>query len=203
MDCAEGGLVWDDQIKRCEWTSSTCSANEGNSDDNGSNSDSGSNSGNDSDSGSGNSESGSDNSDSGSDNSDSGSNSQDGVCVSSCKSMKDGDYQSCKRCDGFVKCANELLFEMDCAEGGLVWDDQIKRCKWKSSTCSANEGNSNNGSNSGNDSDNDSDNSGSNSDSGSNSQDGVCVSSCKSMKDGDYQSCKRCDGFVKCANELL
>ena len=85
-------------------SSSTCSSN----------SDSGS--GN-SDSGSGNSDSGSGNSDSGSGNSDSGSNSQDGVCVSSCKFMKDGDYQSCKRCDGFVKCANERLFEMDCAEG--------------------------------------------------------------------------------------
>merc|ERR1712038_707536 len=128
--------------------------------------------------------------------------------------MKDGDYQSCKRCDGFVKCANERLFEMDCAEavpfsfgsGGLVWDDQIKRCEWQSTTCSSNDGNSDSGSNSGNDSGNDSDNSDNgsgNSDSGSNSQDGVCVSSCKSMKDGDYQSCKRCDGFVKCANERL
>merc|ERR1712038_1883432 len=126
MDCAEGGLVWDDQIKRCEWKSTTCSANEGNS-DSGSNSgnNSGNDSGNDSDnsgSSSDNSGSGSGNSDSGSGNSDSGSNSQDGVCVSSCKSMKDGDYQSCKRCDGFVKCSNERLFEMDCAEGGLVWD---------------------------------------------------------------------------------
>merc|ERR1712038_1511764 len=175
MDCAEGGLVWDDQIKRCDWQSTTCSANEGNSD-------SGSNSGN----------------------SDSGSNSQDGVCVSSCKSMKDGDYQSCKRCDGFVKCANERLFEMDCAEGGLVWDDRIKRCEWESSTCSSNSdsgSNSDNGSNS--DSSSNSDSGSGNSDSGSNSQDGVCVSSCKSMKDGDYQSCKRCDGFVKCANERL
>merc|ERR1719270_2941575 len=114
MDCAEGGLVWDDNIKRCEWESSTCSANEGNSEN-----------------GSGN---------------DSGNNSQDGVCVSSCKFMKDGDYQSCKRCDGFVKCANERLFEMDCAEGGLVWDDNIKRCEWESSTCSASEGNSDSGS---------------------------------------------------------
>merc|ERR1719245_1740400 len=139
MDCAEGGLVWDDNIKRCEWESSTCSANEGNSD-------SGNNSGSDS----GNSGNDSGNSDSGSGNSDIESNSQDGVCVSSCKSVKDGDYQSCKRCDGFAKCANERLFEMDCAEGGLVWDDQIKRCEWQSSTCSSNSdsgsGNSDSGS---------------------------------------------------------
>merc|ERR1712117_543647 len=184
-DCAEavpfsfgsGGLVWDDNIKRWEWQSSTCSSNSGsNSDGNNGNSDSGSG------------------------NSDSGSNSQDGVCVSSCKFMKDGDYRSCKRCDGFVKCANERLFEMDCAEGGLVWDDQIKRCEWQSSTCSSNSdsGSGNSDSGPGN-----SDSGSGNSDNESNSQDGVCVSSCKSMKDGDYQSCKRCDGFVKCANERL
>merc|ERR1711944_98999 len=156
MDCAPSGLVWDDDKKRCEWESSTCSSN----------SDSGSNSGNDS----GNSDSSSGNSDSGSGNSDSGSNSQEGVCVSSCKSMKDGDYQSCKRCDGFVKCANERLFEMDCAEGGLVWDDNIKRCEWESSTCSASEGNSDSGSNS--DGNNGNSDSGSgNSDSGSGNSD--------------------------------
>merc|ERR1712117_561121 len=171
-DCAEavpfsfgsGGLVWDDNIKRWEWQSSTCSSN------------SDSNSGNDSS-----------NSDSGSGNSDSGSNSQDGVCVSSCKSMKDGDYQSCKRCDGFVKCANERLFEMDCAEGGLVWDDEIKRCEWESSTCQApstnTEGSTNNKKNK--------------------NKNASCVSSCAGMPDGDYQSCSTCSGFVKCSNERL
>merc|ERR1712113_1140724 len=177
MDCAEGGLGWDDQIKRCEWQSTTCSANEGNSD---SGSNSGNNSGNDSGNDSNNSGSGSGNSDSDSGNSDSGSNSQDGVCVSSCKSMKDGDYQSCKRCDGFVKYANERLFEMDCAEGGLVWDNNVKRCEWESSTCQApsttTEGSTNN-----------------------KNKNKNCVSSCTGMPDGDYQSCSTCSGFVKCS----
>merc|ERR1712004_724029 len=59
-----------------------------------------------------------------------------GNCVSSCAGMADGDYQACDTCDGFIKCSNERLFYFECAQAGLVWDDNVKRCEWESSTCS-------------------------------------------------------------------
>jgi len=167
-------LVWDDKIKRCEWESSTCPSNngEGGSSNEGEDNDSGNNEG----SGNG-----------------GGNGSNPGSCVSSCENMKDGDYQSCKTCDGFVKCSNGRLFEMDCAPGGLVWDDNVKRCEWESSTCPGNikptkapvppkvTGNPTKHP----------------------GVPGSCVSSCENMEDGDYQSCKTCDGFVKCSNGRL
>merc|ERR1719414_2378965 len=165
MDCAAGGLKWDDKKKRCEWESSTCPAKNNNKNKN-------------------------------------KNKNKVGSCVSSCTKMKDGDYQSCKRCDGFVKCNGGRLFEMDCAAGGLVWDDKVKRCEWESSTCPAN--NDKDKDNSGDNSNNNggSNNGGSTGDKDTNNS-GTCVSSCKNLRDGDYQSCKRCDGFVKCSGGRL
>merc|ERR1711988_1252433 len=180
FDCP-GNLVWDDKIKRCEWKSSNCPA------DNGSGNNGGNNDGNNGGNNGGN---------------DGGINK--GSCVSSCKNMKDGDYQSCTRCDGFVKCSEGRLFEMDCAAGGLVWDDNVKRCEWESSTCPGN-------------------NAPTEAPVKSSTRapvkpstkapvkpttftsppSGSCVSSCAGMPDGDYQACYTCDGFIKCSNERL
>ena len=63
--------------------------------------------------------------------------------------------------------------------GGLVWDDKVKRCEWESSTCHTKNKNKNK------------------------DKKGKCVSTCKNQKDGDYQSCDTCDGFVKCSGGRL
>ena len=63
-----------------------------------------------------------------------------GTCVSDCSGMSDGDYQSCKTCEGYVTCSNGYYFDRPCAPNHpgakpLVWDDVKKRCEWTSTTC--------------------------------------------------------------------
>ena len=47
-------------------------------------------------------------------------------CVSSCVGQKDGNYQSCDTCSGFVMCSNELMYNMDCAAGTISRHDKFK-----------------------------------------------------------------------------
>lgn len=57
-------------------------------------------------------------------------------CVDQCDSMCDGDFQSCATCNGFVTCANRILWQRNCSDSYLVWDDNTKRCESVSNTCS-------------------------------------------------------------------
>ena len=56
-------------------------------------------------------------------------------CVSSCTGMPDGDYQSCNGCNVYVTCSNEIIHDDRPCPDGLVWDDNLKRCEWESTTC--------------------------------------------------------------------
>ncbi|XP_061194688.1 A disintegrin and metalloproteinase with thrombospondin motifs adt-2-like [Saccostrea echinata] len=58
------------------------------------------------------------------------------VCVKDCKGRKNGDYQSCSTCNGFIKCSNSKLHNFKCP-GSTVWDDKSKRCEWTSTTCNS------------------------------------------------------------------
>ncbi|KAK3591081.1 hypothetical protein CHS0354_005478 [Potamilus streckersoni] len=55
-------------------------------------------------------------------------------CVDSCVGVRDGDYQNCRDCHKFVSCSNGYKYDMPCPSN-LVWDDNVKRCEWKSNTC--------------------------------------------------------------------
>lgn len=62
------------------------------------------------------------------------------VCVDNCTGKKDGDYQSCYTCSGYVSCSNgHLTDNRDCSESGrddpLQWDDNELECKFHSTTC--------------------------------------------------------------------
>ncbi|XP_061172683.1 uncharacterized protein LOC133182001 [Saccostrea echinata] len=60
------------------------------------------------------------------------------VCVSDCTTMRDGDYQSCFTCFGFVSCSNNITINKTCAKSDgsyLKWDDKIKECQFNSTTC--------------------------------------------------------------------
>ena len=49
--------------------------------------------------------------------------------------MSDGDYQSCLSCDVYLTCSNGLTYDNRPCPADLVWDDNLKRCEWTSSTC--------------------------------------------------------------------
>ena len=143
------GLVWDDNAKRCEWTSDTCPGEDDNNDDdddgnndsndNNSNDDDSSdddgNGNSDNDSSDGNGDGDSDDSNDSDGNGDSDDGQTTGECVSSCEGMEDGDYQSCNGCHVYVTCSNEIMHDNRPCPDGLVWDDNLKRCEWESSTC--------------------------------------------------------------------
>nr|XP_034329828.1 SCO-spondin isoform X4 [Crassostrea gigas] len=57
-----------------------------------------------------------------------------GSCVSDCKHWVNGHYQSCETCNGYVSCANQILYKRSCP-ANLVWDDQAKQCLYISTTC--------------------------------------------------------------------
>nr|XP_034304789.1 uncharacterized protein LOC117682068 isoform X2 [Crassostrea gigas]XP_034304796.1 uncharacterized protein LOC117682068 isoform X3 [Crassostrea gigas] len=62
-------------------------------------------------------------------------NSTTNGCVDQCYNICDGDYQSCWTCKGFITCANRNLWQRNCSEIHLVWDDHTKRCESVSNTC--------------------------------------------------------------------
>lgn len=61
------------------------------------------------------------------------------MCVNNCTNRNDGQYQSCFTCHGFVSCSNGVLYNNTCSEflenQPLVWDNIIRRCDVRSSTC--------------------------------------------------------------------
>lgn len=62
-------------------------------------------------------------------------NSTTNGCVDQCYNICNGDYQSCRTCKGYVTCANRILWQRNCSNSHLVWDDNTKRCESVSSTC--------------------------------------------------------------------
>ena len=121
-----------------------------------------------------------------------------GTCVSDCSGMPDGDYQSCKTCEGYVSCSNGYYFDRPCAPNHpgakpLVWDDVKKRCEYESTTCPSTAPSSTAVPPL-------SSSTGPSTTSGHPGTPGTCVSDCNGMPDGDYQSCKTCEGYVSCSN---
>ncbi|XP_052706720.1 coadhesin-like [Crassostrea angulata] len=57
-----------------------------------------------------------------------------GSCVSNCKHLLDGHYQSCETCNGYVTCSNQNFYKRTCPTN-LVWDDHAKQCLYNSTTC--------------------------------------------------------------------
>ena len=116
-----------------------------------------------------------------------------GPCISSCKGMPNGDYQSCKGCRVYATCSNGDIYDNRPCPANLVWDDNKKRCEWTSDTCHG-------------------------TDPTTHPPDitttkatptttaappptsGPCISSCKGMPNGDYQSCKGCHVYATCSN---
>ncbi len=94
--------------------------------------------------------------------------------------MPDGDYQSCCGCCVYATCANGILYDNRPCPAGLVWDDNLRRCEFTSSTCGTRSGYALVA-----------------------VAHGKCVSDCTNVPDGDYQDCKRCDGYVTCTNGIL
>lgn len=56
-------------------------------------------------------------------------------CITSCKGLKDGFYQSCRGCDVYAACVNGVLLDNQPCPKGTVWDDNLKTCLWQSDTC--------------------------------------------------------------------
>ena len=105
-------------------------------------------------------------------------------CVSTCRHISNGDYQSCNTCAGYVTCVHGLLYERSCP-ADLVWDDVQGRCEWTSSTCGVSEEPEVK--------------------SQANKQPalGDCITFCAGLANGIYQSCQGCDVYAKCDNEIL
>ena len=85
-------------------------------------------------------------------------------CVSDCRHMPNGDYQSCETCEGYVTCAYGRLYDRPCP-ANLLWDDERERCLWESRTCNITP-------------------------TTRPVQPGECIESCDGIRAGIYQSCK-------------
>ena len=48
-------------------------------------------------------------------------------CIHSCEELSNGKYQSCERCDGFIKCKKGVSIHKECPDGE-TWDDTDKLC---------------------------------------------------------------------------
>ena len=118
-------------------------------------------------------------------------------CVSNCRGMPDGHYQSCKTCYGYVSCSGGILYDRDCP-AGLVWDDMKKRCEWYSTTCDISLTTSYPPTD---------EPATSSTERPSSTIDPTgtpwCVADCSRMSDGHYQSCKTCYGYVSCSGGIL
>ena len=130
------GLFWDDRLKKCDYSSSSCSVS-------------------------------------------SSSWGSTDRCVRSCEGMPNGDYQSCQGCKVYVSCYNGAMHDNRPCPNNLVWDDLLKRCEHKSTTCPAT--------------------------TPLNGRPGgpACVKSCKGIRDGHYHSCNGCHVFASCTNGFL
>lgn len=95
-------------------------------------------------------------------------------CIDSCDGMPDGDYQSCQGCYVYATCSNGILYDNRECPSGLVWDDNVKRCEWTSDTC------------------------GSDCQPDSPPSTCECVDDCDGTANGDHQSCHGCNVYITC-----
>ncbi|KAL3884579.1 hypothetical protein ACJMK2_024711 [Sinanodonta woodiana] len=95
------------------------------------------------------------------------------LCVSSCVGKINGDYQYCPDCRKYVACSNGYKHIMPCP-AKLVWDDNLKRCEWMSSTCPGS--------------------------TTARTTISVCETSCVGKIYGEYQYCPDCRKYVACSN---
>ena len=51
-------------------------------------------------------------------------------CKRSCDNLDTGNYQTCSDCNGYMTCSSVGTVQTRCAPG-LVWDDDMKGCTWK------------------------------------------------------------------------
>jgi len=56
-------------------------------------------------------------------------------CVLSCSGIPDGDYQSCYSCGAYATCINGNIIDNRSCPANLVWDDTFKQCLIFSQTC--------------------------------------------------------------------
>ncbi|KAI0211307.1 hypothetical protein LSAT2_003869 [Lamellibrachia satsuma] len=56
-------------------------------------------------------------------------------CVADCAGVSSGDYQSCVGCHVYVTCSHGRKFDNRPCPASLVWDDNVKQCRWTSDTC--------------------------------------------------------------------
>ena len=66
--------------------------------------------------------------------------SRNGTCITSCTGLPNGDYQSCLGCHVYASCSNGVMYDGRPCPAGLVWDDNVKRCEWTSTTCGSEHG---------------------------------------------------------------
>ena len=59
-----------------------------------------------------------------------------GECISSCDGIPTGHYQSCRSCNEFIKCDHVSYKGVIPCWEGTEYDDNLKVCTHKSSTCS-------------------------------------------------------------------
>lgn len=114
-----------------------------------------------------------------------------GQCIQNCKHVRNGYYHSCKGCNVYATCANGRIYDNRPCPSNLLWNDLIKRCDWESSTCPSKD-------NSKEDSSSKEEEIGEITDPSEITEPGVCVSSCSGVADGDYQSCLGCTVYATC-----
>ena len=102
------------------------------------------------------------------------------MCITNCAGTPDGDYQSCKSCDVYATCIGGTIFDSRPCPLGTVWDDNFKRCDFKSTTC-FNPGTVE----------------------PITQQDDDCITSCLDKPDGDYQSCQGCSVYASCVGGYM
>ncbi|XP_046342384.1 chitin-binding domain protein cbd-1-like [Haliotis rufescens] len=56
-------------------------------------------------------------------------------CISSCRGLPNGDYQSCVSCRFYATCDNGLLRDRRECPPRQIWDDNLKQCEFNSPTC--------------------------------------------------------------------
>ncbi|XP_045170461.2 zinc metalloproteinase/disintegrin-like [Mercenaria mercenaria] len=58
-----------------------------------------------------------------------------GECITSCKGVRDGEYQSCRGCHVYASCNDNVLMDGRPCQRKLLWSDDLKRCEYSSNTC--------------------------------------------------------------------
>ncbi|KAH3701466.1 discoidin, CUB and LCCL domain-containing protein 2-like [Dreissena polymorpha] len=58
-----------------------------------------------------------------------------GQCITSCLGRANGDYQSCTGCDVYITCVWSSMYANRPCPKMQQWDDNLKRCDIKSTTC--------------------------------------------------------------------